>query len=58
MDKQTFEMNGRAYQTDAATLEMIRGLVRDARMSGDTSAVEFAVTLGQMGGGIVLLGAA
>lgn len=54
----TFEMNGKAYRTDAATLDMLRGLVKDAKAANDTSAVEWAMALGQMGGAIVCMGVA
>lgn len=48
----TFEMNGKAYRTDAATLDMLRSIVPAAKATGDSSAVEFAMVLGEMAGRI------
>ncbi len=49
----TFEMNGKAYATDAATLDMLRSIVPSAKATGDMSAVAFAMDLGLAGGRIV-----
>lgn len=42
----TFEMNGKAYQTDAEILEVLRSIVPDAKASGDASAVKWVMELG------------
>lgn len=48
----TFEMNGRGYETDAETLDVLRGIVPAAKASGDMSAVIAVMELGQTGGRI------
>lgn len=52
----TFEINGKAYETDAETLELLRGIVPAARETGDASAVIAVMTLGEVGGRIKCLG--
>lgn len=54
----TFEMNGKGYETDAATLDLLRGLVPQAKAANDFSAVICVMTLGEMGGRIRCTGAA
>jgi hypothetical protein len=54
----TFEMNGDGYETDAATLDLLRQIVRSGKEANDMSAVAFMMTLGEMGGRIRLLGRA
>jgi len=43
---QTFEMNGKAYKTDIATLNVLRSIVPAAKTSGDMSAVMAVMDLG------------
>ena len=54
-DSVTFEMNGRAYRTDAETLALLRGIVPAAKASNDPSAVALVMELGLAGGRIVQL---
>jgi len=49
----TFEMNGRNYKTDLATLDVIRSIVPAAKASGDMSAVICIMDLGEASGKIV-----
>lgn len=42
----TFEMNGKAYQTDAQTLVVLRSIIPAAKSSGDNSAVAAIMSLG------------
>ncbi len=47
---ETFEMNGKAYETDAQTLNVLRSIVPAAKATGDASAVAVVMELGiQMG---------
>ncbi len=48
-----FELNGEWYRTDLETLSVIRGIVPDARTSGDGSAVQAVIALGLETGRIV-----
>jgi hypothetical protein len=43
---QTFEMNGKAYATDLATLDVLRSIVPAAKATGDMSAVMAVMDLG------------
>lgn len=52
MTTKTFTMNGKAYETDSQTLDMLRTIVPAAKSTGDASAVAFAMTLGEMCGRI------
>jgi hypothetical protein len=52
MPTKTFEMNGNAYQTDTATLELLRSLVPSAKLTGDSSAVQAVMLLGLQHGRI------
>ena len=54
----TFEMNGKAYQTDADTLDVLRGIVPAAKAANDFSAVSVVMYLGLAAGRIVELGLA
>lgn len=47
---QTFGMNGHGYETDLRTLTLLREIVPQAIETKDTSAVEWVMALGQMGG--------
>jgi hypothetical protein len=47
---QRFEMNGKAYATDAETLDVLRGIVPAAKETGDGSAVIALMTAGEMSG--------
>jgi hypothetical protein len=49
----TFEMNGKAYRTDAQTLSVLRGIIPAAKRSGDYSAVTAVMALGLKTGCIV-----
>lgn len=51
----TFEMNGTTYQTDAATLNLLRSIVPAAKDSGDVTAVAAVMALGLKSGRIVEL---
>lgn len=42
----TFEMNGRAYKTDAETLKVLRSVVPGYQATGDVSAVAAIMWLG------------
>lgn len=43
----TFKMNGRTYETDNETLNVLRSIVPSAKSTGDSSAVMAAMVLGQ-----------
>jgi hypothetical protein len=45
MDQQ-FTLNGKTYDTDSETLNVLRGIVPTARETGDSSAVIAIVILG------------
>ena len=45
-----FEMNGIFYQTDDATLEVLRSIIPPAKETGDTSAVAAVMMLGLQAG--------
>lgn len=49
---QTFEMNGKTYETDAETLALLRSIVPAAKETGDSSAVAAVMILGEQGGRI------
>jgi len=49
----TFEMNGKSYQTDAETLNLLRSIVAAGKAANDFSAVAMMMEVGQMGGRIV-----
>jgi len=42
----TFELNGKTYETDKETLEVLRSIVPSARQGGDASAVAVVMELG------------
>lgn len=42
----TFEMNGKGYETDAETLNVLRSIVPAAKQAGDASAVAAVMELG------------
>lgn len=48
----TFEMNGKGYETDAETLEVLRSIVPTAKAAGDMSAVIAVMSLGEAAGRI------
>ncbi|MEI3803133.1 hypothetical protein V6R85_01305 [Agrobacterium sp. CCNWLW32] len=48
----TFEMNGKSYQTDKDTLEVIRSVMAPAKASNDFSAVIAVMTIGEKYGRI------
>lgn len=48
----TFELNGKTYETDAATLEILRGIIPAAKASGDMSAVFAMLHFGTLAGRI------
>lgn len=48
----TFEMNGKGYTTDAATLNLLRSIVSAAKAANDFSAVQFMMEVGLAGGRI------
>jgi len=52
----TFEMNGKGYETDRETLNVLRSIVPAAKQTGDTSAVEAVMGLGLMVGRIREMG--
>lgn len=54
----TFEMNGKAYETDAATLNVLRTIVPDGKAANDFSAVIAVMELGESSGRIRLIGRA
>ena len=49
----TFELNGKAYETDTETLEVLRSIIPAARTSGDGSAVQAVMAAGEMSGRII-----
>ena len=49
----TFEMNGKTYQTDTETLNVLRSIVPAAKRTEDASAVTAVMTMGLMSGRIV-----
>ena len=51
----TFEMNGKTYSTDQATLELLREIVPAAKATGDSSAVIAVMELGAKYGRIIEL---
>ena len=51
----TFEMNGKAYSTDQATLELLREIVTAAKAADDFSAVIAVMALGAKSGRIIEL---
>lgn len=48
----TFTLNGTTYQTDAATLAVLRSIMPSAKTTGDSSAVIAVIELGKMTGKI------
>jgi hypothetical protein len=50
--KVTFEMNGKTYETDNKTLDVLRSIVPAAKASGDMSAVMVIMDLGMETGRI------
>lgn len=54
----TFEMNGATYQTDAATLRVLRSICPSAKATGDSSAAAAVMALGLARGRIRLVGQA
>jgi len=50
---QTFEMNGKSYSTDKATLEVLRSIIPAAKAANDFSAVAAVMILGQRTGRVV-----
>ena len=48
----TFKMNGKAYQTDDETLELLRDIIPQAKRAGDFSAVMLVMDLGEHTGRI------
>lgn len=48
----TFEMNGKDYRADSEVLELLRGLVQQAKATNDSSAVDWVMALGKMTGRI------
>ena len=52
---QTFEMDGKAYRTDAETLALLREIVPAAKATGDASAVAAVMVAGLATGRIVEL---
>ena len=51
-DMKTFEMNGKAYQTDKETLELLREIIPKAKQAKDFSAVIAVMDLGEQAGRI------
>jgi hypothetical protein len=49
----TFELNGKAYATDAETLKVLKAVVKSAKATGDTTAVQAIMEFGLMAGRIV-----
>ncbi|TVM02981.1 MAG: hypothetical protein CV087_07485 [Candidatus Brocadia sp. WS118] len=47
-----FELNGKTYETDEKTLEILEILIPRAKQTGDNSAVIAVLTLGEMAGKI------
>ena len=48
----TFEMNGIGYKTDEETLNVLRSIIPQAKMSNDFTAVSVVMTLGLQTGRI------
>lgn len=48
----TFEMNGKGYETDAETLDVLRSIVPDAKAADDATAVAAVMGLGLAAGRI------
>lgn len=46
----TFELNGKSYQTDKNTLDVLRSVMPSAKFSNDFSAVIAIMSLGQKSG--------
>lgn len=46
----TFQLNGSTYETDAATLKVLRSVTPAAKASGDGSAVQAIIFLGMQTG--------
>lgn len=46
----TFEMNGKSYVTDKATLDVLRSIIPAAKAANDFSAVAAVMILGQQTG--------
>src|ERR1041384_4346207 len=42
----TFTLNGKTYETDTETLEVLRGIMPSAKATGDSSAVIAVIELG------------
>jgi len=53
----TFEMDGKAYRTDAETLAVLRDVVPAAKASCDTTALFAVMHFGKLAGRIVEFGA-
>jgi hypothetical protein len=53
----TFEMNGKGYETDAETLDVLRSIVPPAKDTGDFGAVALVMVLGLDSGRIVEIAA-
>jgi len=51
-ETKSFEMNGKDYETDTDTLNLLRSLVPDAKKANDMSAVIAVMVLGEAGGRI------
>jgi hypothetical protein len=49
----TFQLNGKSYQTDAETLNVLRSVMPSAKSTGDSSAVQAIMGLGLHSGRIV-----
>ena len=43
---QTFEMNGKAFQTDTETLNLLRQIIPCAKIKNDASAVQAVMNIG------------
>lgn len=50
-----FELNGKIYETDAETLDVLRIIIPAAKKSGDSSAVMAVIFLGIETGRIVVV---
>lgn len=48
-----FEIDGKTYRTDAATLSVLRGIMPAAKATGDASAVAVVMRMGLLFGRIV-----
>lgn len=44
----TFTLNGKTYQTDTETLNVLRSIIPSAKTTGDSSAVIAVIELGKM----------